>query len=220
MATRVVIQTEGANGVGGAAVTIRTEGTVGVLGMDGGVDAAVGGAAVGAKRGVGLCAWIGVSDAGGRGGGRDGEEDCTGSEARGGRNCRAYEPSDAGTFGTGCDGGAGARALVPVSRFVLRRPFGAAGWVRAGADGAMGAAAGAGVAEGTAGGLLFGAGARTRLRAIRLPKTTRASPTWMSVPRIATWRSPAGPLSRWKARTRAPEMSWICLRPWPPFPTK
>ena len=56
-------------------------------------------------------------------------------------------------------------------------------------------------------------GVRTRCRASRFPKTTRASPTWESVPRIVTWRWSV--LLVLGTVTRAPEMSAICLRPRP-----
>ena len=65
-------------------------------------------------------------------------------------------------------------------------------------------------------GPVFVLGGRIFFRAIRLPNTTRASPIWRSVPLIEIWRSSFEPLATEKALTQAPEISWICLRLFPP----
>ena len=93
---------------------------------------------------------------------------------------------------------------------------GAEGLARGGA--AMRGGTGSDWSTGGAGAAFFIVGARMRLRARRLPNTTRASLICSSVPRIETWRSSRGPDVNVYAETRVPEMSWSCLSPLPPCP--
>ena len=65
----------------------------------------------------------------------------------------------------------------------------------------------------------FFLGTVTRFCAIRLPNTTRASPSCLSVPRTETKRSQWPSISCEWTETRALEMSATYFRPHPPRPT-
>ena len=147
----------------------------------------------------------------------DGCSDVRGERVAGGNRSEPQVEAPSGGFHLSAEGpGIGARGRGGAEIVIEGRD------PEAGAEGAAwGLAAGGGgsaFVKGVAVTAFFNLGAWTRLRASRLPNTTRASPICSSVPRIETWRSSRGPDINVYAETRAPEMSWSCLSPFPPCP--